>query len=363
MKKILFVLHVPPPIHGSSIMGEFIKDSKKVNSEFYTEFINLSTSKEIDEIGKKILSKILPYLLIIAKTLQQLIFNRPDLVYLAITAKGIAFYKDMIIVAFVKLLRIKLVLHFHNKGVSLRQNNFLDDCLYRIAFKRTKVILLSKFLYYDVEKYVNPQDIYICPNGIPKIIVKHSKPKKRKTINILFLSNLMKSKGVFILLEACSILKKKGFDFDCTFIGGEGDINRNQFQMKVESLHLDNFATYLGKKYGEEKEKYFSKADIFALPTLNDTFGLVILEAMQYSLPVVATIEGGIPDIVLDNETGYLVEKNDIFSLADRLETFIIDANLRIKMGSQGLGLFEERFTIDIFEKNFVSILKDLTTS
>ena len=61
--KILFVLHLPPPIHGSSMVGKHIKNSKIINTSFETNFINLSTSKTVDEIGKKPFVKVRRYLI------------------------------------------------------------------------------------------------------------------------------------------------------------------------------------------------------------------------------------------------------------------------------------------------------------
>ena len=69
----------------------------------------------------------------------------------------------------------------------------------------------------------------------------------------------------------------------------------------------------MGRKYEKEKEETFAKADIFAFPTYynNECFPLVLLEAMQHSLPVVSTFEGGIPDIVDEGEAGFLVAQKN----------------------------------------------------
>ena len=56
--KILFILHLPPPVHGSSMVGQYIKDSKIINTSFVAQYINLSTSKTVDEIGKYPILKI-----------------------------------------------------------------------------------------------------------------------------------------------------------------------------------------------------------------------------------------------------------------------------------------------------------------
>lgn len=366
MKKVLFILHVPPPIHGSAIVGKSIMESKTVNSNFYATFINLGTSKNLDEIGKGGLKKLLLYLQILIKIVKQLLFNRPDLVYLAITAKGVAFYKDMLVVFLAKIFRIKLVLHFHNKGVSKYQQKPIDNLLYKIAFKNTKVILLSKFLYHDVEKYVDIKDVYLCPNGIPinrdlKTIIKKDS-EDNGIVRILFLSNLIKTKGVFTLLKACKILKSKELKFECIFIGGEGDINREVFEEKANALEISDVVSYRGPLYGKEKEIAYQKADIFAFPTYysNETFGLVNLEAMQYALPIVSTTAGGIPDVVKDGKSGFLITKKKASSLAEKLEILINDKELREKMGKKGFELYMQKFTIKHFEENFTEILNKI---
>jgi len=361
-KKVLFILHWPPPVHGSSVVGLKIKESKIINENFDCYYINLGTSKSIDEIGKNYLSKIFRFPIIIWRVLRSLIFNRPTICYFAITAKGTAFYKDALVVCLVKFFRVKLVYHFHNKGVSTRQNQFTNNLLYRFVFNNTDAILLSKYLYFDIQSFIPETKIHICPNGISKL----DKPpmpvdkKQNKIANILFLSNLIESKGVFVLLAACSILLQKGISFKCDFVGGEGDINASQFQNKVKSLGLTNHVKYLGRKYGEEKNKAFNEVDIFALPTLEDCFPLVLLEAMQNELPVVSTFEGGIMDIVEDNVTGFLVQPQNAQSLAAKLELLIQNSDLRKIMGKAGRQKYEQEFTLVKFETRLKEILNQM---
>jgi glycosyltransferase involved in cell wall biosynthesis len=360
--KILFILHWPPPVHGSSIVGLKIKESKIINNNFDCYYINLGTSKTIDEIGKNYLSKIFRFPIIIWRVLRSLIVNRPNICYFALAAKGTGFYKDAILVCLVKFFRIKLVYHFHNKGVSTRQAQFTNNLLYRFVFMNTDAILLSKYLYYDIQPFFPETKIHICPNGISKLDQPYMTTEKKQNniVNILFLSNLIESKGVFVLLAACSILVQKGISFKCDFVGGEGDINANQFQNKVKSLGLTNHVKYLGRKYGEEKNRAFCEVDIFALPTLEDCFPLVLLEAMQNGLPVVSTFEGGIKDIVEDNVTGYLVQPKNEESLAAKLELLIQNSDLRNKMGKAGRQKYEQEFTLVKFESRLMEILNQM---
>lgn len=359
-KKVLFILHLPPPVHGSSMVGKYIMDSSIINAGINSEFINLGTSKSLDEIGKNPFQKIGLYVKIVLQTFKQLMVFKPDLVYIALTAKGKAFYKDAFIALLAKLFGKKIVYHLHNRSMVERQEKWLDVMLCKMLFKNTDVILLSKFLYPEIQKYVPQSRVHYCPNGIPPISNSFIKKENSEGVQILFLSNLMKAKGVFVLLEACKILKEKQLHFHCTFVGGESDITSEIFQKKVSELGLSEKVHYAGKKYGAEKEKAFSEADIFAFPTLSETFGLVNLEAMQFSLPVVSTLEGGIPDIIMEGKTGFLVEKDDAQAFAEKLEMLIVDPVLRLKMGREGRKRYEENFTLEAFENCFTTILNEL---
>lgn len=359
-KKILFILHIPPPVHGSSVIGMQIKNSNKINDEFDCLYVNLGTSVSIDEIGKRGFVKVFRFASIWFNVLRQLIIFRPRLCYFAITAKGSAFYKDASIVFLMKIFGVKLVYHFHNKGVSTRQDKWIDNLLYRFVFNNNDVILLSRHLYPDIHKYVPKERVYYCPNGIPDLEgnnVVSLKNDDSRTVEILFLSNLIESKGVFVLLEACAILLKNQVSFHCTFVGGIGDVNEEQFKEKVQKLHLYNNVAYLGKKYGNEKKSEFEKADIFVFPTYFETFGIVNLEAMQFSLPIVSTFEGGIPDVVEDGVTGFLVPQKDATALADKLEILIINPEIRKQMGAAGREKYEKEFTLDTFENTLTKIL------
>ncbi|MFC2148522.1 glycosyltransferase family 4 protein, partial [Bacteroidota bacterium] len=256
---------------------------------------------------------------------------------------------------------LSVVFHFHNKGIFRRQKNLLDNVLYRMVFKKAEVILLSKHLYYDIEKYVPIERVHYCANGIPQNkITKPTVNVVNDKVQILFLSNLIESKGVYVLLKACQLLQDKQLPFHCTFIGSEGDISVEEFQEKVNLFGVNKCVHYAGRKYGVEKEEGYSKSDIFVFPTYNDCFPLVLIEAMQFSLPVVSTFEGGIPDIVEDGKTGYLVKQKDAEALAEKLELLIKDPQLREQMGENGRKRYKKHFTLELFESRFSNIMLEL---
>lgn len=357
--RILFILHLPPPIHGAAMMGKYIQESELINSSFDCFCINLATAGSLSDIGHVSLEKLLKYLLLLRYISHVVKEIRPELVYITPNAGGKAFFKDFIVVQMLKSMGCKIIAHYHNKGVSAYQSKWIYNFLYKRFFSNLKVILLAENLYKDIAKYVKREDVYICPNGIPSSCKEEMEARRNNVIpHLLFLSNLLISKGVIVLLDALKILKEKEYTFVCQFIGGEtAEINAVQFFEEVNKRELSDLVTYVGRKVREEKETFFRQADIFVFPTYYETFGLVNLEAMEYKLPVISTNEGGIPDIVKDGENGLICEKQNPVSLADCIAKLLDDEELRVKMGSAGHEKFCREFTLDKFENRMRDIL------
>ena len=357
--KILFILHLPPPIHGAAMMGKYIQESELVNSSFDCFCINLATAGSLSDIGHISLKKLLKYFFLLKHISNVVREIRPELVYITPNAGRKAFFKDFIVVQMLKSMGCKVIAHYHNKGVSVYQSKWVYNFFYKRFFSNLKVILLAENLYKDMAKYVKREDVYICPNGIPSSCKEEMEARRNNVIpHLLFLSNLLISKGVIVLLDALKILKEKEYTFVCQFIGGEtAEINAVQFFEEVNKRELSDLVTYVGRKVREEKEAFFRQADIFVFPTYYETFGLVNLEAMEYKLPVISTNEGGIPDIVKDGENGLRWEKQNPVSLADCIAKLLDNEELRVKMGSAGHEKFCREFTLDKFENRMRDIL------
>lgn len=361
--KILFVLHLPPPVHGAAMVGKYIHNSKLINEKFECRYVNLTTASSLEDIGRVSLSKLKAFVRLVRHIRQEVKTFRPQLVYITPNAKGGAFYKDFIVVEMLKMMGCRVVAHYHNKGVNTRQDRWLDNLLYKRFFKGIKVILLGRSLYKDVEKYVKWEDVYICPNGIPVTSTLLPEKKANPIPRLLFLSNLLESKGVFVLLDALRILKDKGYSFVCDFVGGEtAEIDAHRFEEEVRKRGLDRACLYHGKKYGKEKDEAYQQADIFVFPTYyhNECFPLVLLEAMQHRLPCISTNEGAVMDIVDDGVTGYVVGAWNADHLAAKIEVLLNDNQQRMDMGENGYRKYQEQFTLDVFEKRMSEVLEQL---
>lgn len=353
--KILFIVPLPPPVHGSSMMCNYIKESDLINNDYYCDYVNLSTSRSIDEVEKFMLIKVWRLFAVYIKVLVRLLTNRYDLCYIALAFHN-ALFKDALIVLLCKMYGRKVVIHLHGKGASEDAKGCVRRWLLRITFSNTKVILLSWLLYDDIARFVKRDDVFICPNGIP-IANCELRTEKSDTIRLLFLSNLVESKGVFVLLDALKILREKGIPFICDFVGGESkEIDSRRFYKEVEKRELNKQVKYWGKKYGIDKYVMFGKADIFVYPTYCDCFPLVILEAMQFGLPIVTTTEGAINDFVENGKNGITVERKNSVMFATSVAKLIEDASLRKTMGEDGYTKFLENYSIERFENKLHDI-------
>lgn len=358
--KILFVMHLPPPVHGAAIVGEAIRRSEAINSRFDCRFFNLATARNMADIGRFRLSKIRDVFKRRRDICHVADEFRPDLVYLTPCASGMPFYKDYLIARALKKRGYKVLYHFHNKGVARRSDLWPDKRLYRSFFRNAKVMLLSDRLYTDVEKYVSKSDLLVCHNGIE--FPPYSKQGNRGSIpRLLFLSNLFKEKGILTLLDTAGILKKKGLSFRLDIAGAPTEeISAEAIHDEISHRGLEPETSYLGPVYGDDKLNLYRKSDIFVFPTRyhNECFPLVLLEAMSQSLTCVSTTEGGIPDIISDGETGYLVESDSPEALAGRLESLITDPELMRNMGRAGHDRFVSLFTLSKFESSFIKALE-----
>lgn len=359
--RILYIATFPPPIHGSAIVSEQIRNSKVINSAFEGDYVNLATSRSLDE-SKNYILKLWRFSCSFIKTFFLLLTRKYNLCYCAITCYGGCFLRDAPFVLLCKLFRMKIVIHQHNKGMSSYVDKPLFRWLYPLVYRNTKVILLSWHLYPDIEKIVKRDDVLICPNGIKPTINANELSKIKRDTNsiphILFLSNLLIDKGVFVLLDALKILKDKGYSFVCDFVGGEtNEINAQLFYEEVGKRKLNEIALYHGSKYGNEKEKFWNHADIFTLPSFNEAFPLVNIEAMEHKLPIVSTNVGGIPDEVNNGNNGLVITPRNADVLADALKKLLDDPQLRRKMGDKGYEIFIQRFTAACFENNLTELL------
>src|SRR6266550_5142763 len=171
--------------------------------------------------------------------------------------------------------------------------------------------------------------------------------------SIVAIGRLIVKKGFANLIRACALLVERGRPFRCE-IFGEGPLE-NQLRTQIEESGLKELVQLPGAKPQHELRERLATANVFVLPSVPEAEGgmdnlpTVIMEAMATGLPVVSTRIGGIPEMVIDNETGFLVSPGDLVALADAIEKMTNDQSLGQKFGQAG---YERAQTLFSIEKN-----------
>ena len=118
-KKILFILHLPPPVHGASMVGKYIHDSEVINNTFDCHYLNLALAKDLNDIGKGGMRKLKDFYKQLKQVRLLIKSIKPQQCYVTPNAKGGAFYKDFLVVMLLKIMRQNVIVHYHNKGCLL----------------------------------------------------------------------------------------------------------------------------------------------------------------------------------------------------------------------------------------------------
>lgn len=170
----------------------------------------------------------------------------------------------------------------------------------------------------------------------------------RRQVRILAVGRLIEKKGFPYLVQACKLLAEKGYRLQCDIVG-EGP-EESTLSTLIDQGGLQDIVSLRGPMIQEGLIDLYHDADIFVAPSVvarngdRDGIPVVLMEALAVEKPVVSTRVSGIPELVVDSETGLLVNERDPVSLADAIERLILDPGLRASLGKRGRRRVLEQF-------------------
>ena len=250
-------------------------------------------------------------------------------------------------------LGLPLLTTFHGIDVSV----FARDFIYRLRLKKllreaTVFLVRSNRMRADViDLGCSPEKIRVHYGGVDVNKFRFRKKRlDRERIKILMCGRFVEKKGFEYGIRAFAKLGKIHKNIALILIG-DGKL-RKKLENLVNSLNLSDKVRFLGMLPHEEVQREMEASDIFLSPNLaarnGDREGIpnTIKEAMATGLPVVSTYHAGIPELVIDKKTGFLVPEKDVEGLVDRLEYLIAHPEIWEKLGSEGREVVEEKFNL-----------------
>ena len=371
MLNILFCSPLPPPYYGSAISSEMCLSILKEDSNFRVVNVKLNYSKNLKDVGFFSLNKFFGFFITIFELIKYKLF-KPDIIYFVPATYGLPLLRDFIYLNILNFNRKnKLVIHLRSRFLDIYSESFFWRFIIIRFLKCDVVILVGNELRDNINCYIDKTktEIKILENAIPNSINQKEaediikKRQEGEILNMLFLSNMHPSKGWMHLLKTCLILKKNNIAFVCHF-AGQWLAKKDQvvFNNFVNTYDLNNNIIYHGQLLNNQKKELLIKSDILIFPTeyILETFGRVIIEAMEFGLPVISTKIGTIPSIIINGKTGFILDEitpERIFHYISILSK----SDLSYQFGKNSRIRYVQKYSIDIFRSNFKNIFNSIS--
>lgn len=324
----------------------------------------MAFSKKVSQVSKFNFSKIIHLISIIFKTIySRFRYKTPTLYYIPVGNSFVPLMRDIIFLFAVRMFFPNVIFHFRACGIYdyvLQQKGILKF-LSQIAYKKPTLSIHLTARNNEFKYLQGKTRQAIVPNGAKDYYLEGSYDLKRQGNTILFVGILREDKGVTDLINACAILKSKNIDFKVNIIGEfYSDQYRNEVMSMVSRYGIEDRICFHGVKVDAAKFSFYAESDIFCYPSYYDVLPNVVMEAMIFGLPVVSTEYAGIPDFVLNDETGFLVPIKAPEKIAEKLEMLLLNRQLSEQKGKQGRQRYLNEFTIEKYyermEESFASV-------
>ncbi|TFD95760.1 glycosyltransferase [Jeotgalibacillus sp. R-1-5s-1] len=220
------------------------------------------------------------------------------------------------------------------------QQGKVNKAMATYTLKKADVICsTSHVMAKETNKYTNKK-VFVTPFGVD---MSHFRPiedvSKPEGFTVGTVKALSDKYGIADLIKAFSIVSKKHPSQSMNLlIVGDGE-QRNEYEELAKELSVDAQTTFTGRVHHTEVPQYINKMDVFGVPSTEDSesFGVAAVESMACGVPVVVSDVGGLPEVVKDGETGYVVQKQSPEQLAEKIEFLMLNQDQARIMGQKGI--------------------------
>jgi glycosyltransferase involved in cell wall biosynthesis len=269
---------------------------------------------------------------------------------------------------FTRLTNKPLVVTYHNdiigNGIANHIANFYNTTALKSLLNKADRIIITQDDYIESPHLKNYKDkVVTIPNGVDTELFKPSNTPRNKN-QIFFLSVLdkfHKYKGLDYLLDAIVEVKKVIPDVKLV-VGGKGEL-LDHYKQTAQRLKIEDNVEFKGFLTDKEVIKQYATSELFVLPSissLQEGFGIVVLEALSCKTPVISTTIVGVADDVVKTNSGIIIPTKDTQALTDSIIKILQDDNLKEEMGENGRKLVQEKYEWKIIAKKIHDLYEEL---
>jgi glycosyltransferase involved in cell wall biosynthesis len=366
---ILLVGQTPPPYHGQAVVTNMLFEHDWQGLK--VECLRMAFSDNIESVGEASWVKIWKLVVLVLKTWKRVSVSQPKVLYYLPASPNLTpVIRDVVYLGLVRWLFPQVVFHFHAGGL---------DKLYS---ERKWLRRLTKFVYDGVDcsidvnittppsgEYFQAKRNEVVMNGLDVEQATRGRGDDGE-FYLLYVGLLCEEKGVMELPQTAKLLLDLGCVCKMVLVGGwESDEFKHRFMEEIQELEVSHFFAFEGVKQGADKWQAFADADAYIFPSHHptETFGLVLLEAMAFRLPIITNRWRGIPHVVGEEGCAILCEPRCPEDYAKAIARLINSPELCQQMGDVAHIRYRERFTKDQFldrmEQVFADVLNKRETS
>ena len=370
MSKPLLIGAMPPPWHGQSVAFKLLVDGYGAAGDPFTLVDLAQGPKTKDKIGTLSAWRALEYVFILLRVFRAVLLGGGGPVYLTAAQSRQGFLRDVVMIWCARLRGCRITAHIHggNYGDFYRACSPAFRWLVRTTLRQVDcIVLLSEELrpMMNFDPALGPR-LKVVPNSAPFPFESRHRAKELapgEPVRVLYMSNLVESKGYFALLKAADyIINECGrldfrFDFCGAFLKNDADDvgvtsieqAKARFQDFLRQKGLEEYVTYHGVTTGAAKDKAFAENHLFVLPTRYNNEGqpISIIEALAFGMPVLSTRYRAIPDMVVDGQTGLFIRADDPRQIGDAILQAVSSPEEYARLSRGAASWARERFGME----------------
>lgn len=258
-----------------------------------------------------------------------------------------------------RLRNVPLLVTLHGTDVRLIGRNLFFTYLAGRVFKRAAgITVVSDFIKSQLvgRLGVSPEKVFVLPMPIDpdKIFETEVPPQPRKTI--LSVARFTRQKNLDILIKAFHQVRRKWKELDLVIIG-EGPERKN-LERLISQLNLESCVRLYDLMSQEALNRFYNQCDIIVLPSIEEGFGLVLVEGQLCKKPVIGADSGGIPEVIQHDRTGLLFPPGDDESLSLEIERVLTDESLASRLSEAGYQSAKTKFSQEAFLDKYLKVLR-----
>jgi glycosyltransferase involved in cell wall biosynthesis len=355
-RRLIVMGPVPPPTHGVAISTLLALANPLLSERFDVEHIDTTDRRSLSNIGAWDVTNVLLGLRNLCTLIKRL-RGRKGTVYLPVSQNLGGFLRDSLFIHAAAIGKWKVALHL--RGGVFREFYEASNPVLRWWIRSTlrrvsTVAVVGDRLKPIFDGLLPPDRIAVVPNGTPDVSLNNG---SRDPNRVLYLSNLVRDKGVMEAVEAALIVVRRNPTAE-VFFAGDWDDDAVEQKARESIRSSEDRIQFFPPVSGEEKETLLQSCSVLLFPPrAEEGHPRVVLEAICRGIPLVTTDRGAINETVTDGESAFILADPDPEQLADRIIRLLDDGELREQMGKAARARYERDYTQEMADRRLADWL------